>query len=139
MGGGSSVPESFDRAASTKRASLVRDQWNDYKTRFQPVEQKIIDAMGTGINTTFNEAGQQEAQKAVDTAFTTAKATAGRDQARFGINLTPQQSRAQDTVMQVEKAASMANAKNTATQWDIDRRNAVMSGGLGNASVAGRG
>lgn len=139
MGGGGSTPESFDRAASTKRAGLVRQQWNDYKARFQPVEDQIINDMGNGIHTRFNQEGVDMARKSVDTAYAGAQNMENRDRSRLGMGLNDAQKTAQQTQYDTAKSAASANAVNTANQWDIDRRNAVISGGLGNASTVGRG
>lgn len=140
MGGGGKqeVPESFDRQSSMKRAALVRDQWDDYKTRFQPVEDQLINDMGSGIHTRFNAEGVQRAQQGVETAFNSAKGSAMRDYSRMGQNVTGDQRKAMETGFNLEKSASMADATNTARQWDEDRRNAVMSGGLGQAATIGK-
>lgn len=139
MGGGGSTPEAFDRDASTKRAFLVRDQWRDYKQRFQPIEDQIIKNMGSGIHTQFNQEGVDMARKSVDTAYAGAQSMENRDRERMGMGLNDAQKSAQSTQFDTQKSASSANAVNTASQWDIDRRNAVISGGLGNASTLGRG
>jgi hypothetical protein len=62
-----------------------------------------------------------------------------RDRERMGMGLSDAQKAVQSTQMNTQKSAASANAVNTANQWDIDRRNAVVSGGLGNASTMGRG
>ncbi|MGZ5029518.1 MAG: hypothetical protein ACXWAT_00330 [Methylobacter sp.] len=139
-GGGGSVPESFDRAASMKRAALVRDQWDDYKTRFQPIEDSLVDKVsGGGLHTTFNNAGLAQAQKGVDTAFTSAVGSQARDLSRFGQSYNKDQLSAFNTNMDLAKTTAGANAVNTASMADIDRKNAVMTTGLGDASTAARG
>jgi hypothetical protein len=139
MGGSSpSTPESFDRAASTKRASLVRQQWEDYKTRFQPVENKLINDMGTGEHTTFNEAGIATANRAADTAYSSAADMEQRDRQRLGQGLNGLQLQAQQSNNNMARSAGTATAVNQASQADIDRKNAVMSAGLGSASALGK-
>ncbi len=139
MGGGGSTPESFDRAASMKRAALVREQWDDYKNRFQPIEDNIIAQMGTGIHTKFNEEGLAAAQKGVDNAFKTEGESYGRDLSRYGQDYNKGQLENFKTSQDVAKSTAGANAVNTASQWDIDRRNTVVSGGLGDAATLGKG
>lgn len=134
----STTPDAFDRVASQKRADLVQQQWDDYKQRFQPVETQIINQMGHGTQSMFNDQGIAEAQSMVNTAYDNSVGSTARDVARYGINLTPGQKTANDMSTALSKSTSMANATNTARQWDQDRRNAVMSGGLGNASTIGR-
>lgn len=139
MGGSSpSTPESFDRAASTKRASLVREQWDDYKTRFQPVENKLISDMGTGSHTNFNNEGIATANLAANTAYTSAADMEQRDRQRLGQGLNGQQLQAQQTNNNMAKSAGTATAVNQASQADIDRKNAVMSAGLGSAAALGK-
>lgn len=139
MGGSSpSTPESFDRAASTKRASLVRQQWEDYKTRFQPVENKLINDMGTGEHMTFNEAGIATANRAADTAYSSAADMEQRDRQRLGQGLNELQLQAQQSNNNMARSVGTATAVNQASQADIDRKNAVMSAGLGSASALGK-
>jgi hypothetical protein len=57
-----------------------------------------------------------------------------RDMARMGITNNAQQQQAMDTTVDINKSQSMDNATNSARQWDIDRKNAVISGGLGNTA-----
>lgn len=140
MGGSSSqsVPESFDRSASNKRASLVREQWDDYKTRFQPVENKLINDMGTGSHTNFNAAGIETANLAANTAYSSAADMEQRDRQRLGQGLSSTQLQAQNTNNDMAKSAGTATAVNQASQADIDRKNAVMSAGLGSAAAVGK-
>ncbi|MGZ4968044.1 MAG: hypothetical protein ACXV8O_01395 [Methylobacter sp.] len=139
MGGSSSTPESFDRVASTKRSNLVRQQWDDYKARFQPTEDNLISQMGTGIHTTFNDAGLATAQNSVDTAFSNADASQARDLSRYGQGYNAGQLENYKTNSDIAKSTAGANAVNTASEWDIDRRNAAVSGGLSDAATVGRG
>jgi hypothetical protein len=139
MGGSSpATPESFDRNASNKRADLVRQQWDDYKTRLQPVENKLITDMGTGNHTAFNDAGVATAQRAADTAYTSAADMENRDRARMGQGLSATQAQAQQTNNDMARSAGTATAVNTASQADIDRKNTVMSSGLGSAAAMGK-
>ena len=140
MGGSSpSTPESFDRAASEKRAGLVREQWDDYKTRFQPVENKLISDMGgSGSHTTYNDAGIANANLAANTAYASAADMEQRDRQRLGQGLSATQVQAQSTNNAMAKSAGTATAVNQASQSDIDRKNSVMSAGLGAASALGK-
>ncbi len=137
MGSQPKIPDQYaqrDEVASRKRAELIRAQWDDYKKRFRPVEDKLIADMGTGIHSTFNQEGLETAQKSVNTAYGGAVDMQNRDMARMGITNNAQQQQAMDTTVDINKSQSMDNATNSARQWDIDRKNAVISGGLGNTS-----
>lgn len=137
MGDSPKLPDQYaqrDEVASAKRAKLMKAQWQDYKTRFRPVEDKLIEDMGTGIHTKFNQEGLDTARKSVDTAYGGAVDMQNRDMSRMGVANTAQQQQAMDTTVDVNKSQSMDNATNSARQWDIDRKNAVISGGLANQS-----
>lgn len=137
MGDSPKLPDQYaqrDEFASGKRATLIRAQWDDYKKRFRPVEDKLISDMGTGIHSKFNQEGLDNAQKSVNTAYVGAVDMQNRDMARIGITNNAQQQQAMDTTVDINKSQSMDNATNSARQWDIDRKNAVISGGLGNTS-----
>lgn len=140
MGGSSpSTPESFDRVASEKRAGLVREQWDDYKTRFQPVENKLINDMGgSGSHTTYNDLGVTNAKLGAKTAYAGAADMEQRDRQRLGQGLSDTQVQAQSTNKAMAASAGIATAVNQASQADIDRKNAVMSAGLGSVSALGK-
>lgn len=138
--GKNEVPESFDRAASEKRAALQREQWQDYQNRFQPVEDQIIDIAGKdGMHTTLNTVGVVNAQRGVNTAFDSAQQDFNLNRSRYGYSLSDAQAQSQKSSGDMARASSMANETNTAKQWDSDRRNAIMSGGLSSASSTSRG
>jgi hypothetical protein len=137
MGSDTKLPDQYaqrDEVASGKRAALIRAQWSDYKQRFRPVEDKLISDMGSGIHSKFNQEGLENAQKSVNTAYGGAVDMQNRDMARMGITNNAQQQQAMDATVDINKSQSMDNATNSARQWDIDRKNAVISGGLGNTA-----
>lgn len=140
MGGSSPpTPESFDREASTKRANLVREQWDDYKARFQPVENRLISDMnGVGGHTKFNPQGIKTAKLSANSAYASAADMEMRDRSRLGQGLNAGQAQALKTENAIAKSQGMGTAINTASQADIDRKNAVMGGGLGSAAALGK-
>lgn len=187
MGGGGQ--ETFDRAASEKSAALVRDQWQDYKTRFQPQEKQFLDDAGIGIKTTvtpskwkytgkakrggahgirqwtdgkttmwaekmpggapktttttydkygghtkFFAEESKQAANTVNQAYVSANQQQNQDRARFGMAATKGQLAAQTNNNAINRTASMADAINTTSQHDIDRRNEMIGGGINSAS-----
>ena len=133
----SDVPSSIDQVASNKSAALVNQQWADYQARFQPQETKIIDQMGSGLQTTFLPKSLQNAQRGVTNAYASAAGQQQRDLSRIGQSQTTEQVNAQITKAGLSQAASSANANNTAVQNDQNLKNEIMSGGLGAAAVTG--
>ena len=94
--------------------------------------------MGTGEHTTFNEAGIATANRAADTAYSSAADMEQRDRQRLGQGLNGLQLQAQQSNNNMARSAGTATAVNQASQADIDRKNAVMSAGLGSASALGK-
>lgn len=126
-----SLPTS-DPIAMARQSKLIKEQWDDYKKRFQPVEDQLInDVSGTKYHTKYNQEGLDNAQGLVNTAYGAAKDMQERDQQRIGISYTPQQQQAMDSTMNIDQSRSLDNATNNARQADIDRKNTVISGGLG--------
>jgi hypothetical protein len=140
MSGGSSnnIPSATDMVASKANADLINQQWEDYKTRFVPQENKLIDQMGTGLQTKFLPKALDNAQTGVNNAFTSANGQQARDLSRYGQTQTTDQATAQATNSSLAQSASLANANNTAIQNDQNLRTSVLSGGLGAAAYKGK-
>ena len=140
MSGGSSnnIPSATDMVASKANADLINQQWEDYKTRFVPQENKLIDQMGTGLQTKFLPKALDNAQTGVNNAFTSANGQQARDLSRYGQAQTADQATAQATNSSLAQSASLANANNTAIQNDQNLRTSVLSGGLGAAAYKGK-
>lgn len=131
----SSTPLSFDRAAMKKRAAVLQAQWDDYQKRFMPIEQNLIDIAGKGYHTNLLDHDIKNASDGINNAYDSAKSSSDRADARFGVS-----NPAQDGVMQnnlaLSKSASMDGAINTIRDYDITRRQALVSGASGNASAS---
>lgn len=130
----STTPLAFDKAAMKKRASLLQQQWDDYKTRFMPVEQQVIDTAGTGYHTNLLEGDLKNAKAGVNAAYANVANMSDRSNDRFGIADNPAVNTAYSNDTSAAQAATMNNATNTARNWDLDRRNAMVSGSAGAAS-----
>jgi hypothetical protein len=125
-----SLPTS-DPIAMAKQSKLIKEQWDDYKKRFRPVEDQLInDVSGTKYHTKYNQEGLDNAQGLVNTAYGSAKEMQARDQQRIGVSYTPQQQQAMDSAVNIYQSKTLDNTTNNARQADIDRKNAVISGGL---------
>lgn len=110
-------------SASNISAQLTRAQWEDWKKRYQPYEQRLKDiAMGK----TDNIEAEKRAGAAVGTAFNTAQGTYARNRSRYGLSAMPGM---QDR-MALSKAATTASAVNQTRQATRDRDMALMTGGL---------
>ncbi|HIE82777.1 MAG TPA: hypothetical protein EYQ00_02535, partial [Dehalococcoidia bacterium] len=58
--------ESFDRVAAKQRADLTREQWDDYKKRYAPWEDKLVSFID---DPTTKQAGVDRATAAVNTTY----------------------------------------------------------------------
>ena len=121
-----------DFSAQETLADLYEAEFQDYLNRFFPVEQDLINQMTTG----FSGLQQEEidrAQRAVARQFANARGQEMRRQAGFGISLRPE-SRAD---FERSRTSSMVAARNFARMRSEERRQQILSGGLGSA-VTGR-
>ena len=119
-----------DDDADIAQAELIRDEWDDYKTAYGPLENQLRDRLTSG------DYGKAE----VDTARAEALGQSGTDRAmrdieRYGYKLTPQQQQSLDTMMSTGTAAGGIQAANQTrgamTQQQVS--------GLGQFSALGRG
>lgn len=119
---------SGDQAAQDTLADLYEAEFQDYLQRFFPVEQDLIQQMTTGF-----EGLQQEeisrAQEAVARQYANVRGQEGRRQAGYGLNLRPE---TQSDFQRSETSALIA-ARNFARMRAGERRQQILSGGLGSA------
>ncbi len=117
-----------DQAAQDTLADLYEAEFEDYLRRFFPVEQDLIEQMTTG----FGELQQEEisrAQGAVARQFANTRGQETRRQAGYGVSLRPE---TQGDYQRTETSALVA-ARNFAQMRSVERRNQILSGGLGSA------
>lgn len=117
-----------DQSAQDTLADLYEAEFQDYLNRFFPVEQDLINQMTTGF-----EGLQQEeidrAQGAVARQFANTRGQEMRRQAGYGVSLRPE---TQGDYQRAE-ASSLVAARNFARMRSVERRNQILSGGLGSA------
>jgi hypothetical protein len=116
--------------ADIAQAELIRNEWNDYKKAYGPLEEQLRDKLTSG------DYGKAE----VDTARADALGQSGTDRAmrdieRYGYQLTPQQQQSLDTMMSTGTAAGGIQAANQ-TRGAMQQQQ-VSS--LGNFNALGRG
>jgi len=131
MGGGSpKTYESFDREAAKERATLARGEWEDYKSRFAPWEDRLI---------AFNKDPEVK-NRAVDTARTSAanRFNVGvgeykRNKMRLGESGLL--SEGEQRGLNIAQTKATVQATNDARAYTEDRREKITSGGLGTAAA----
>lgn len=130
MGGGGGSTQNYE--ASMPFALLAREQWQDYKKRFMPIEKQLIKE---GTNQTQFITEPKMAQTAVNQAFDTQQGSMSRDLARMGVSMTPDEQSASNQGLEMAKTSALVGESNDARNNVLDRMNGVMNGGL---SVANR-
>lgn len=117
--------------ASDLSAKVTRAQWEDYKTRFQPV----IDELTGYVDGTARKDALRNAQglsmQAIDQGFEAAYGTADRVRSRYG--LANQGLQTNSTAL--EKAKQKVNAMNQLTRESQDRA-LYLASGLGGTQAS---
>ena len=119
---------SGDNAASQTRADLARQQWEDYKARFQPVEDELFRRYSSrdDLNDMLGDA-----RDTTNAQFGIARAGMERNAGRYGLNRTQRQKGARDDQLGLAKALTTTNLENTTRQQWEDERNRLLTGAGG--------
>lgn len=124
--GGSAPSDSLEKQQSNyELAKISRDQWEDYKQRFMPVEKRLASQIGT--QSAF-DAGF--AKRQIPQAFAMQQQALGRDFARLGVTATPEQQAAMDQNLALQRASALVGSANAARLGAEDRDMAILSGGM---------
>lgn len=122
---------SGDFSGSDNIAQVHRAEWEDYLSRFAPVENMLFNR--------FNDPNDK--QQAIDksavtmgTAFDQSREQADRGMSRYGLKLTEDQTMKRDRSYALDKAAAVVGAKNATRTAKEDQRMAIMTGGLSSVS-----
>lgn len=116
-------------SGSENLAAVTRAEWEDYKSRFAPVEDMLIDEYNNhaGRELNVNQAGLN-----AGLAFDKAKSDSDRSLSRYGLNLNPEQQARRNKKYALERTAAMAGAKNTARDEQEDIRMGLVTGSFSN-------
>lgn len=124
-----------DTYAQDTRAWITRDQYRDYQTRFEPVEDQLIDAV-TG------EKMLDESLSAIrinnKQSFDASALSAQQTKSMYGMQETPNQTASQDANRSLAMAKSTANGTNQ-TRAHIESRDDNAIGGSGARQAIGGG
>jgi hypothetical protein len=130
MGGSSpKQTESFDREAASQRAGVVREQWEDYKTRFQPWEKQMI---AFADNPQVEANAVSRARGGTNRQYASGLGEYSRNMSRLGqsgkLNDT------EDKQLAIGRTQSLAQATNDARRYTQDRKEKMQTQGLGAAA-----
>jgi len=112
-------------SARETQAALARAEWDDYKARFFPLEENLINRYN---NEGLRNQAIGENVSAVNTAFDTDAGVQQRRLSRYGVSLGADQQSALERNNQVSKVAAVSDVKNLTrgAYADIDQQ--ILSG-----------
>lgn len=116
------------QSASETYAGITREQWQDYKSRFFPWQDQLIE-MANGQ--TDNQLSEERAGNAVDMGFKTSMGTLNRDRSRLGLSMTGEEAANESRLAMGAKSGAKASALLKARLHAQDRDNALLAGGAG--------
>lgn len=135
-GGGGSTTLTW---ADQNFAKVAREQWDDYKLRFRPVERQLLQGMTKGAPRQYVEAVGM-ARDANRSAFAQQPGMLDRDLGRMGLALSDDQRLATDSQGQLDQTSNMVANANAARLGVDDRiMNVIGGGGLSTANRTIRG
>jgi hypothetical protein len=116
-------------SASWNMGELMRKEWDDYVTRFQPYDKKLI-SIATGQAD--NEAMVANARAGVNNSFAVSNGTTLRNLSRLGISQSSDEMQSNNRINDTNKTLADISASNNARMAAEDRDMKIMSG---NAAV----
>ena len=133
--GGAPTDRGSDTYAQHMNAWLNRQQWEDYKNRFQPVENQLIDeTMGGDLLDERLSSITATANQSFDSAMLGADIT----RSRYGIDQGESQAQSQLRKMMTSKTTAIADAKNNTRTHVYDRNMETLAGGSSTVGAAAR-
>jgi hypothetical protein len=126
-----------DTSASELKAKIAREQWEDYKTRFQPLENILLGYAGNKGKFVSDAMGQ--AQTGVNNAYSGGQAQTERRLQSYGLQVTPEVQQRIAGKLQFQKGLAGVQAQNMAARQAEDQVSSIIGGGLslGARSVGG--
>lgn len=109
-------------AAQDTRAELARAEFEDYKSRYLPLEESLIQAVGTDYQKSVDQ-DLSRTRTAVTGAFRGAEAQQDRNAGRYGLA-------AQPAAYDMAETSAMVGGLNSTRIQGEDRRLALLSGGM---------
>ena len=122
------VSQLGDTGGSETLARIYRNQWTDWKNRFQPRLEQLAGYVGTG-ELTRQSVGL--AENSMQNAIYSNARTFERNNERLGIQMTPAQEKAAARTANLTMAAATTDAMNRARIAGEDRDMQILAGGAG--------
>lgn len=113
-------------SASDRMGNLIRAQWDDYVTRFQPYDKKLI---GLATGTADNEEAIAKARGSVAGSFDVSQGTLQRNRQRLGLANTTDSNMNQERNLAMARSLAEVNAVNGTRIAEQDRDRRILGGG----------
>lgn len=113
--------------ASNLRAKIAREQWQDYKTRFQPLENKLMGYVNNKEG--FKADNRGLAVGKVNQAFGMLPAQTERRLGSYGIQMNPQQKEQFQRQSALQQSLGQVQAGNVSNRLSEDQIKGIISGG----------
>ena len=120
--------------ASEMRGWLDRETYEDYKNRFMPHEQELIDSV---TSTDMLDKRLSQISISEENAFEGAMAKRDRSLARYGSSVDPRMNRVSETQHSLGRASASASAQNATRQAVHDRNMSLISGAPTRSALSG--
>lgn len=111
--------------ARNTRAALLRSEYGDWKTRFLPIEDTLLDAYK---NPAIREQAQEQGADLFQRGADASDAAANRRLASFGLTLTPEQQASRDRSSNLQRGLGQVDVFNRTARAIDDRDNAMLTG-----------
>ena len=108
-------------------AAITREQWEDYKKRFQPYEDRLAAIYKNGG---MMEGEAERIPEAVNQSFTTMRGIADRQLSRYGISPNEDQAVSRNRMASLDQAIASVDAKNNLYATADERQDKIMTGGI---------
>ena len=113
--------------AGELNAAITREQWEDYKARFQPYEDRLAAIFKNGG---LMEGEAERIPEAGNQSFDTMRGIADRRLSRYGIAPNKDQTTSRDRMASLDKAIASVDAKNNLWATADERQDKIMTGGI---------
>jgi hypothetical protein len=122
-------------SASDRMGGLIRSEWDDYVSRFQPYDQKLI---GIATGSADNAAAVDRARAGVSGSFDVAQGTLQRNKERLGLSDAADEIAVQNRNTTTARTSSELNAINGTRIHAQDRDLSLMAGDAAAGLKSGR-
>jgi hypothetical protein len=124
MGGGGTVQ---DFGASQQFANVLMGQWQDYRARFVPYQNELLNTVNSR---SMAEQDERFARTSVQQAFDAQRGAQTRDLGRMGVVMTAPQRAAVDQGAKLSASSQTVGSLNAARQHTLESDMAVMGAGM---------